>query len=50
MTPVYVEWKRVGNRLNSGKTERERKRDGVLQQKSFGMANKLGRWTNIYDS
>ncbi len=29
--------------------ERKRKRDGALQQKSFGVGNKLDCWTNIYD-
>ncbi len=27
MTPFYVEWKRLGNKLNSGETERERGRE-----------------------
>ncbi len=30
--------------------DKERKRDRALQQKGFGVNNKLGCWTNIYDS
>jgi hypothetical protein len=30
--------------------ERETERDRVLQQKGYGMGNKLDHWTNIYGS
>ncbi len=44
MAPFHVKRKRVGNRLNSGETEREK--EGERQSvavKGFGVGNKLDR-------
>ncbi len=45
----------MGNRLNSRETERERERELERERRSVATkglwrGNKVGRWTNIYDS